>query len=95
MKIKHNNYLFMRFNRPLPCYKPKEFKKKLEELGFKYHHSNSAHDIYANNEYYYVTVPKGKKEINAMMTTVTLQRIKNKQLRKLDVKTIGKYEKCK
>jgi len=68
----------------LPTYSYKEFKKKLEFLGFFEHHHNSTHTVFANKEGYYVTVPFGnRKEINAMMTTVTLQRIKNNQCRKL------------
>lgn len=68
----------------LKGYSYKEFEKILNEYGFYYHHSNSAHAIFANSENYYVTIPKSsKKEINHMMTTVTLQRIKNNNLRKL------------
>lgn len=82
----------MRFNHGLKVYKFKDFKKVLADQGFLLHHRNSTHAIFANKEGYYVTVPDGgKKEINAMMTTVTLQRIKNKQLRKLDNSTKQRY----
>lgn len=68
----------------LKGYSYKEFEKVLNELGFYFHHNNSAHSIFANSNNYYVTIPHTcKKEINHMMTTVTLQRIKNNQLRKL------------
>lgn len=68
----------------LPTYSFKEFSHVLNTLGFAEHHRNSTHAIFTNWEKCYVTVPfSNKKEINPMMTTVTLQRIKNKQLRKL------------
>lgn len=74
----------MKFGRALKGYSFKEFTKVLNELGFYEHHRNSTHTIFANSLKEYVTVPHGKKkEINHMMTTVTLQRIKNKQLRML------------
>lgn len=74
----------MNFRRALVGYSFKEFSKVLADYGFYPHHKNSTHTIFANEEHYYVTVPySNKKEINHMMTTVTLQRIKNKQLRKL------------
>lgn len=82
----------MRFNHRLKVYKFKDFEKVLNKEGFYVHHKNSTHVIFANSEGYYVTVPGGgKKEINAMMTTVTLQRIRNKQCRKLDKQTMQKY----
>ena len=65
-------------------YSYKELKKILGTQGFFEHHRNSAHMIFANEEGYYVTVPcSDKKEINHMMCTVTLQRIKNKHCRRL------------
>lgn len=74
----------MRFGRALKGYTFKEFTEVLNGLGFFEHHRNSTHAIFTDSELHYVTVPYScKKEINHMMTTVTLQRIKNKQLRKL------------
>lgn len=74
----------MKFGSALKGYTFKEFTKVLNELGFHEHHRNSTHAIFTDKELHYVTVPFScKKEINHMMTTVTLQRIKNKQLRKL------------
>ena len=68
----------------LPGYTYKEFKELLANEGFFEHHKNSAHMIFANKNGYYVTIPAGaSKEINHMMTTVSLQRIKNNQCRKM------------
>lgn len=82
----------MRFSSSLTVYKPKEFFKVLNSLGYFFHHKNSSHQIYANIEGLFVTVPINGKEINAMMTTVCLQRIKNGQCHKLDINTINKYK---
>lgn len=69
---------------PLLGYSYRDFKLILEEQGFYEHHHNSTHMIFANEQRFYVTVPFGKKkEINHMMTTVTLQRIKNGQCRRM------------
>lgn len=74
----------MKGRRALKVYSYKEFSEILNGLGFAEHHRNSTHAIFTNSELEYVTVPFScKKEINPMMTTVTLQRIRNKQLRKL------------
>lgn len=71
-------------HKALKGYSIKEFTEVLNNLGFYEHHKNSSHVIFTNTQNYYVTVPyKNKKEINHMMTTVTLQRIKNKNLRRL------------
>ena len=83
---------FKIYSSKLKVYKLKEFEKILEDYGFTFHHRNTAHNIYANSDHEYVTVPTGKKELNAMMTTVTLQRIKNKQCRKLDINTINRFK---
>lgn len=75
-----------KFSHSLKVYTLKEFRVVLAELGFTYHHRNSAHLIFADSENHYVTVPDPngeKKEINAMMTTVILQRIKHNQCRRL------------
>ena len=65
-------------------YTYKEFKEILEIEGFYEHHKNSTHMIFAASDGRYVTVPYGsKKEINHMMTTVSLQRIKNGQCRRM------------
>lgn len=64
----------------LSGYTYKEFKGLLEAEGFFEHHKNSTHMVFAAIDGRYVTVPYGnKKEINHMMTTVSLQRIKNGQ----------------
>ena len=74
----------MKGKKALKTYSYKEFKELLGTLGFFEHHKNSTHMVFANVEHRYVTVPfSNKKEINPMMTTVTLQRIKNNQCRKL------------
>jgi predicted RNA binding protein YcfA (HicA-like mRNA interferase family) len=74
----------MKGKKALKTYSYKEFKSILESLGFFEHHKNSTHMIFANAEHRYVTVPfSNRKEINPMMTTVTLQRIRNNQCRKL------------
>lgn len=74
----------MRGKTALKTYSYKEFKKILKGYGFYEHHRNSTHMVFTNEENYYVTVPwSNKKEINPMMTTVTLQRIRNHQLRRL------------
>jgi len=74
----------MKGKKALKTYSYKEFKTVLESLGFFEHHKNSTHMVFANKERRYVTVPfSNKKEINPMMTTVTLQRIRNNQCRKL------------
>ena len=74
----------MKGRKALKGYSFREFSEVLNELGFYEHHRNSTHAIFTNKELYYVTVPFScKKEINHMMTTVTLQRIKNKQLKRL------------
>lgn len=63
----------MKGKKALKTYTYKEFKAILESLGFTEHHQNSTHMIFANKEHRYVTVPfSNKKEINPMMTTVTL-----------------------
>lgn len=86
------NYLFLHFSKALKVYKLKDFEKVLEEKGFSFHHQKATHRIYADAHGYYVTVPVGKKgEINAMMSTVTLQRINNHQCRKLDNNTFNRY----
>ncbi len=73
----------MRFRKALKGYTFKEFTEILNELGFFEHHRNSTHAIFTNSELYYVTVPYScRKEINHMMTTVALQRIKNKPIKK-------------
>lgn len=76
-------------------YSYKEFKSLLAEEGFFEHHKHSTHMIFANAEGYYVTVPcSKKKEINHMMTTVSLQRIKNGQCRRMsehEYKTLKQY----
>jgi len=82
----------MRFNNSLSVYTLKEFNKVLNEKGFYFHHRNAAHLVYANIDGYFVTVPVKKKEINAMMTTVCLQRINNHQCRMLDRYTIDRYK---
>jgi len=82
----------MRFKKGLTVYKVNDFLKVLNSKSFYFHHKNNAHLIYANPEGYYVTVPIGDKEINAMMSTVCLQRIDNQQCRKLDRYTIEKYK---
>ena len=62
-------------------YSYKEFVKLLNEKGFTEHHHNSAHTIFVNKDWEYVTVPRhNKKEMNHLMTTVILQRIKNHNL---------------
>lgn len=67
-------------------YSYKEFVKVLEENGFKQHHRNSTHVIFVNDNWQYVTVPAcKKKEMNHLMTTVILQRIKNNNMRVLPV----------
>lgn len=72
----------MKGKKALKTYSYKEFKELLGTLGFFEHHKNSTHMVFANAEHRYVTVPfSNKKEINPMMTTVTLQRIKNHQCR--------------
>lgn len=72
----------MKGKKALKTYSYKEFKELLGTLGFYEHHKNSTHMVFANEERRYVTVPfSNKKEINPMMTTVTLQRIKNHQCR--------------
>jgi predicted RNA binding protein YcfA (HicA-like mRNA interferase family) len=72
----------MKGKKALKTYSYKEFKALLGTLGFFEHHKNSTHMVFANAEHRYVTVPfSNKKEINPMMTTVTLQRIKNHQCR--------------
>lgn len=74
----------MRFGKALKGYTFKEFTEVLNGLGFYEHHRNSTHAIFTDKDLHYVTIPFScKKEINHMMTTVTLQRINNKQLRKL------------
>lgn len=71
-------------HKSLKGYSYKEFKTLLATYGFYEHHRNSTHMIFANADNEYVTVPcSNKKEINHMMTTVTLQRIRNHQCRKL------------
>lgn len=78
------NSAIMKGKKALKTYSYKEFKELLGTLGFFEHHKNSTHMVFANAEHRYVTVPfSNKKEINPMMTTVTLQRIKNNQCRKL------------
>ena len=72
----------MKGKKALKTYSYKEFKALLGTLGFFEHHKNSSHMVFTNAEHRYVTVPfSNKKEINPMMTTVTLQRIKNHQCR--------------
>lgn len=74
----------MRFKKGLKGYSLKEFTDILNNMGFYEHHRNSTHIIFTDINLNYVTVPfSNKKEINHMMTTVTLQRIKNKQLKRL------------
>lgn len=85
------SFAFLNFKKSLPVYTLKQFEKVLGEKGFTFHHKNNTHYIYANDDYYYVTVPVHGKQLNAMMTCVTLQRIKNGQCRKLDRMTIQKY----
>lgn len=56
----------------------KEITKMLELEGFFPHHKNSTHTVFANAERFFVTIPSSnKKEVNHMMTTVNLQRIRN------------------
>ena len=82
----------MRFNKPLKVFKLKDFEKILADFGFYFHHQKATHRIYANTEYLYVTVPVGKHgEVNAMMSTLTLQRINHNLCKKLDVDTINRY----
>ena len=74
-------------------YKPKEFFKLLNSLGFYYHHKNSSHKIYANLEGYYVTIPgHALKQLNGCMTKLALQRIDKGLCDKLDINTINKYK---
>lgn len=81
-----------KFSKPLTIYKLKDFEEVLKNEGYYFHHQRATHRIYANKEYKYVTVPIGKHgEVNGMMSTVTLQRIKNNQCRVLDKNTIQKY----
>ena len=57
-------------------YKPKEFAKLLNSLGFYYDRTRGSHDIYVNDKREFVSIPmNGKKEINPMMTKLALQRI--------------------
>lgn len=73
-----------KYSGSLKGYSLKEFTKLLNELGFHYHHKNSTHQIFVDSNWNYITVPAGnKKELNHLMTTVILQRIKNNNLRKL------------
>ena len=75
-------------------YKPKEFFKLLNELGFYFHHKNSSHKIFANKEGYFVTIPdSGNKQLNGAMTKLALQRIERKICSKLDFITVDKYRK--
>jgi predicted RNA binding protein YcfA (HicA-like mRNA interferase family) len=67
----------------LKGYKYSDFKEILNKEGFFEHHKNSSHMVFANSERYYITVPCGHREINHMMTTISLQRIKNGQCRKM------------
>lgn len=77
-------HTIMKGKKALKTYSYKEFKELLGTLGFFEHHKNSTHMVFANAKHRYVTVPfSNKKEINPMMTTVTLQRIKNHQCRTL------------
>ena len=70
----------------LKGYSYREFEKTLNDEGFYFHHVTGTHAIFTNAEGYYVTVTDyGKKEVNHMMSTVTLQRIKNGMCRR-DVK---------
>lgn len=74
-------------------YKPKEFFKLLKKLGFYFHHKNSSHQIFANEEGYFVTIPVGHgKELNRAMTTLALQRINRGLCDRLDINTINKYK---
>lgn len=67
-------------------YSYNEFVKVLKGYGFTEHHKNSAHAIFVNDNWQYVTVPmKNKKEMNHLMTTVILQRINNNNLKVLPV----------
>ena len=67
-----------RYSGCLKGYSYKEFVKVLNEKGFFFHHKNAAHHIFVNDQWQYVTVPaSNKKEMNHLMTTVILQRIKN------------------
>ena len=70
----------------LKGYTFKEFQEVLAQEGFFPHHKNSTHMIFANEQGYYVTVPcNGKKEVNHRMSTVSLQRIRNSQCRRMSV----------
>lgn len=78
--------------RNMHIYKPKEFFKLLNSLGFYFHHKNSTHKIFANVEGYFVTIPdSGNKELNGAMTKLALQRIERKTYSRLDKDTIKKY----
>ena len=58
----------------------REITEVLANEGFYPLHKNSTHMVFANAERFFVTVPCAKKkEVNHMMTTVSLQRIKNNQ----------------
>lgn len=80
--------------RSLHIYKPKEFFKLLNSLGFYYHHTNGSHQIFANVKGYFVTIPcGGKKELNGVMTKLALQRIDRGLCDRLDKDTIKRYKK--
>ena len=85
-------FSFYHFSRSLKVYKLKELEKVLESKGFTFHHQHATHRIYANDKREFITIPIGKKgEVNAMMSTVALQRIEHNQCAKMDIITFGKY----
>lgn len=88
---KKKKALFIKYKKPLKVYKLKEFEDILSDKGFKYHHQNGSHRIYIDESYHYITVPK-KKEVNAMLSTVILQRIARNDLKTIDNLTIQRYQ---
>ena len=78
----------LRFSKALKVFKLKDLEKTLSEKGFYFHHQKATHRIYSNADGYYVTIPIGSKgEVNAMMSTVSLQRINHGTCRRLDKDT--------
>ena len=70
----------------------KEFSAALANEGFFPHHKNSTHMIFADKDGWYVTVPFSKREVNHMMTTVSLQRIKNHQCRRMSAEEYARLK---
>lgn len=69
------------FGKSMKGYSFKEFEKILNSYGFVWHHFNGKHVTFVSEDHRMLTVPYLKKELNHMMTTVMLQRIRNNHCR--------------